>query len=61
MSTENEQILAEMKQELADVELSIEQSADQGDVPMVEYYDEKRNFLTNEIKHLEAAINGSNS
>ena len=54
MSTKQQVIIADLKQELSNIELYIEQSADQGDVPMVEYYDEQRNFLTKQLKQLEA-------
>jgi len=53
MNNETRQILTDMKRELADVELSIEQCADQGDVPMVEYHVEQQSFLTKEIKRIE--------
>ncbi len=56
MSTESEQILQDLKRELANVELYIEQAADQGDTPTVEYYVEQQSFLTKQVKQLEAQV-----
>ena len=53
MSKELQNTLVELKRELADVELSIEQAADQGDVPTVEYYDEQQRYLQSSIKLVE--------
>ncbi len=54
MSTESEQILQDLRTELTNIELNIEQSADQGDEAMVEYYVEQQAFLTKHVKQLEA-------
>lgn len=48
-----DQVLYEIKRELANIELYIEQAADQGDTALVEYYVEQQAFLTKQIKQLE--------
>ncbi len=56
MSKESEQILIDLKRELANIELYIEQAADQGDTELVEYYVEQQAFLTKQVKQLEAQV-----
>lgn len=57
MSKELTQLLVEIKQELADVELRIEQYADQGDAASVEHMVEQQTYLNKEIKLIENQLN----
>jgi len=50
MSKEIEQMQQEVKRELADVELSIEQAADQGDTATVEHFVEQERYLNTKLK-----------